>query len=78
MLSCIKIGAIHGFYHYSYSSDSLADRIDSCKPALIITTDYSLSGDETYIKAKVDDALNKSNHQPKHVVVVERIPKKII
>jgi acetyl-CoA synthetase len=76
MLSCIRIGAIHGLYHYSYSSDSLADRIDSCKPALIITTDYSLSGDETYIKAKVDDALNKSTHQPKHVIVVERIPKK--
>lgn len=76
MLACLKIGAIHGLYHYSYSADSLSERIDNCKPEIIITADYSLTGTEIDIKSKVDEALNKSNHKPKHVIVVERIPKK--
>lgn len=76
MLACIRIGAVHTLYHYSYSSDALAERINDCQPSIIITTDYSLAGTEIDIKSKVDDALKKSTHQPKHVVVVERIPKK--
>ncbi|MEF3254248.1 MAG: AMP-binding protein, partial [Deferribacterales bacterium] len=76
MLACVRIGAIHGLYHYSYSSDSIAERIDNCKPDIIITADYSLTGIEINIKSKIDEALKKSIHQPKHVIVVERIPKK--
>jgi len=76
MLACIRIGAVHTLYHYTYSAESLADRIDDCQPSIIITTDYSLAGTEIDIKSKVDYALKKSTHQPKHVIVVERIPKK--
>lgn len=76
MLACIRIGAVHTLYHYSYSPDALAERINDCKPSIIITTDYSFAGTEIDIKSKVDEALKKCTHQPKHVVVVERIPKK--
>jgi len=76
MLASIRIGAVHTLYHYSYSPDALADRINDCQPTIIITTDYSLAGTEIDIKSKVDEALKKSTHQPKHVIVVERIPKK--
>ncbi|MCX8084988.1 MAG: AMP-binding protein [Calditerrivibrio sp.] len=76
MLACVRIGAVHAMYHYTYSADSLAERINDCQPTIIITTDYSLAGTEINIKAKVDEALKKASHQPKHVIVVERIPKK--
>ncbi|MCB4204662.1 AMP-binding protein [Deferribacterales bacterium Es71-Z0220] len=77
MLACVRIGAIHAFFHFSYSADALAERIDDCRASLIVTANYSLTGNELDIKTKVDAALKKSEHQPKHVVVVERIPKKV-
>lgn len=77
MLACVRIGAIHAFFHFSYSADALSERINDCKPSLIVTANYSLTGNELDIKTKVDEALKKSNYQPKHVVVVERISKKV-
>lgn len=76
MLACVRIGAVHALYHYSYSAEALKERIEDCEPSIIVTTNYSLTGNELDVKTKVDEALKKSNYQPKHVVVVERIPKK--
>lgn len=77
MLACVRLGAVHVFFHFSYSADALSERIDCIKPAVIITTNYSLGGNELDVKSKVDIAINKSSYNPKHVIVVERIPKKV-
>lgn len=77
MLACIKIGAVHSVYHHSYSADAFHERIDDCRPAIVITSNTSLLGSEKNMKEKVDLALSKSKHQPKYVIVVERTPKKV-
>ena len=77
MLACIKIGAVHSVYHYSYSSDAFAERIDDCKPYLVVTSNTSVFGYEKNMKSKVDLALEKSKHQPKHCIVVERTTKRV-
>lgn len=77
MLACVRIGAIHALYHHSYSADSLAARIDDCKPKLLVTANASLTGKESNLKMKVDEAIMKANYKPEHCVVVERIHKNI-
>lgn len=77
MLACTKLGAIHIVYHYSYSSESLAERILDCKPAMIVTTDESITGGYTKMKDKLDNALHKANYEPQYCVVVERTKKRV-
>jgi acetyl-CoA synthetase len=77
MLACIKIGAVHSVYHYSYSADAFAERIDDCQPVLIVTSNTSVFGYEKNMKSKVDLALEKAKYQPKHCIVVERTPKRV-
>lgn len=77
MLACVRIGAIHALYHHSYSADSLATRINDCKPKLLVTANASLTGKESNLKMKVDEAIIKANHKPEHCIVVERIHKNI-
>lgn len=77
MLACTKLNAPHVVYHNSYSSDSLSERIDDCKPKMIITADESLTGADKELKHKVDRALDKSSHKPNFCIVVERTGKRI-
>lgn len=77
MLACTKLGAVHVVYHYSYSSESLADRIEDCKPTIVVTTDESVTGGYTKMKEKLDSALNKSKHEPQYCIVVERTGKRV-
>lgn len=76
MLACAHIGAVHIVYHTSYSTDSLADRINDCMPKIIITADGLTTGDQN-LKSKLDNALNITTHQPQYCIVVERISKRV-
>jgi len=77
MLACTKLGAIHVLYHASYSSESLADRINDCEPTIVVTTDESITGGYTQMKDKLDNALAKVNKEPKYCIVVERTKKRV-
>ncbi|ADD68019.1 AMP-dependent synthetase and ligase [Denitrovibrio acetiphilus DSM 12809] len=77
MLACTKLGAVHVVYHASYSSESLAERINDCKPCIIVTTDESITGGYIKMKEKLDNALSKATFEPKYCVVVERTRKRV-
>jgi acetyl-CoA synthetase len=77
MLACTKLGAIHVLYHASYSSESLADRMNDCEPTMVVTTDESITGGYTQMKDKLDNALQKVHKEPKYCIVVERTRKRV-
>ncbi|HAL86029.1 MAG TPA: AMP-dependent synthetase [Deferribacteraceae bacterium] len=76
MLACVKLGAVHIVYHTSYSTDSLADRINDCRPKIIITSDGTVTANQN-LKNKLDNALIISDHQPQYCIVVERVSKRV-
>jgi len=72
MLACARIGAIHSVVFGGFSPDSLASRIDDCKPTAIITADEGLRGGKRIpLKRNVDAALSKTDGV-RLVLVVKR------
>ncbi|TNE39236.1 MAG: acetate--CoA ligase [Sphingomonadales bacterium] len=62
MLACARIGAIHSVVFGGFSPDSLANRIEDCDSALVITADEGLRGGKSVpLKANVDEALKQYN-----------------
>ena len=59
MLACARIGAIHSVVFGGFAAKELANRIDDCKPALIITCSAGLEPNKVikYLPI-VDEALN--------------------
>jgi propionyl-CoA synthetase len=59
MLACARIGAIHSVVFGGFAAKELANRIDDCKPALIITCSAGLEPNKVikYVPI-VDEALN--------------------
>ncbi|TVZ36273.1 LOW QUALITY PROTEIN: acetyl-CoA synthetase [Seleniivibrio woodruffii] len=77
MLACSSIGAVHVLYHASYSAESLAGRIANCKPSIVVTSDESVTGGHVNMKEKLDNALHKSEHNPKYCIIVSRTGKRV-
>jgi acetyl-CoA synthetase len=60
MLACTRIGAIHSVVFGGFSPDSLANRIQDCDSAIVITADEGMRGGKPIpLKANVDAALAK-------------------
>ncbi|SEA55398.1 acetyl-CoA synthetase [Desulfuromusa kysingii] len=76
MLACAQIGAIHINYHMAYSSESLAERLQDCQANYIVTADGCPQTSHK-LKEKVNDALNKIDHQIKHCIVIERTGERV-
>ncbi len=73
VLACARIGAVHSVVFGGFSPDSLIDRIDDCKPVLIITSDNGYRGGRMIdMKSNVDAALERSQTKVSSVLVVER------
>ncbi len=71
MLACARIGAIHSVVFGGFSPDSLANRIQDCESALLITADEGRRGGRKVpLKANADEAL-KSCPDVRNVVVVK-------
>ena len=70
MLACARIGAIHSVVFGGFSPDSLANRLQDCGSALLITADEGRRGGRKVpLKANADEAL-KSCPEVKNVIVV--------
>jgi acetyl-CoA synthetase len=70
MLACARIGAIHSVVFGGFSPDSLANRIQDCESALLITADEGRRGGRRVaLKANADLAL-ASCPSVKNVIVV--------
>jgi acetyl-CoA synthetase len=71
MLACARIGAIHSIVFGGFSPDSLANRIQDCDSALLITADEGRRGGRSVpLKANADAAL-KTCPSVKHVIVAK-------
>lgn len=75
MLACARIGAIHSVVFGGFSPESLASRINDCKPKIIITSNIAMRGGKQLpFKENVDKALELEGTQLiPNVIVVERI-----
>lgn len=71
MLACTRIGAIHSVIFGGFSPDSIADRVNDCQSAWIITADEGYRGGKTIaLKSNVDAALAKTT-TVKNVLVIQ-------
>lgn len=73
LLACARIGAIHSVVFGGFASHSVAARIDDAKPVLIVSADAGARGGKIIpYKKLLDDAISQAQHQPRHVLLVER------
>jgi len=73
MLACVRIGAIHGVVFAGFSYESLADRINSAQPKLLLCADASKrKGKEVRLKDIVDRALEFAEAKPEKVIMFDR------
>jgi len=63
MLACARIGAVHSVVFGGFSADSLAERINDCQSAVVITADQGRRAEKTIeLKKNVDQSLTKCPH----------------
>ncbi|SDS52387.1 AMP-binding protein [Microlunatus soli] len=73
MLACARIGAVHSVVFGGFAPAELAKRIDDAQPVVIISAAYGLEADRVIAyKPMLDTALELSEHQPRHCVIVPR------
>lgn len=73
LMACARIGAIHSVVFGGFASHSVAARIDDAQPAIIISADAGARGGKIIpYKKLLDDAIAQAQHQPRHVVLVDR------
>ncbi|MBJ9817276.1 propionate--CoA ligase [Citrobacter koseri] len=73
LLACARIGAIHSVVFGGFASHSVAARIDDAKPVLIVSADAGARGGKILpYKKLLDDAIAQAQHQPRHVLLVDR------
>ncbi|MEO8631420.1 MAG: AMP-binding protein, partial [Betaproteobacteria bacterium] len=73
MLATVRVGAIHSIVFGGFAAASLAARIDSAQPKVLITSDAgSRAGKPILLKPLADEAIRLSSSPPPHVVVVNR------
>ncbi|NIE77306.1 propionyl-CoA synthetase [Pantoea sp. Ap-967] len=73
MLACARIGAVHSVVFGGFAANELALRIDDARPALLLTASCGLEFDRVIeYKPLVDRALQLAQHQPRHVLVLQR------
>jgi len=73
MLACARIGAIHSVVFGGFAAHNLAVRIDDARPRVLVTADAGIRGGKVIpFLPLVNDALERAQHPPERVVVVDR------
>lgn len=74
MLACARIGAIHSVVFGGFAAKELANRIDDCKPKVIITASCGLEpGKVVKYRPIVDEALDLAQTIPNARKQIKRI-----
>ncbi len=73
MLACARIGAIHSVVFGGFAANELATRIDDAEPVAVLAASCGIEpGRIVEYKPLLDSALELADHQPEHVVVLQR------
>jgi propionyl-CoA synthetase len=73
MLACARIGAVHSVVFGGFAANELATRIDDAEPVVVLSASCGIEpGRIVEYKPLLDSALEISDHQPAHVVVLQR------
>jgi propionyl-CoA synthetase len=73
MLACARLGAIHSVVFGGFAPRELAARIDDATPKVIVAASCGIEPTRVVeYKPIIDEALEISQHQPEHTVVLQR------
>ncbi|RYF27545.1 MAG: propionate--CoA ligase [Comamonadaceae bacterium] len=73
MLACARIGALHSVVFGGFASGSLASRIEDAEPVAVVSADAgSRNGKTVPYKPLLDEAIQRSRHKPRAVLMVNR------
>jgi propionyl-CoA synthetase len=73
MLACARLGAVHSVVFGGFAPAELATRIDDAAPVVLLTASCGIEGSKVIpYMPLVREALERADHAPEHVVVVER------
>ncbi|WP_328644879.1 propionyl-CoA synthetase [Amycolatopsis sp. NBC_00348] len=73
MLACARIGAVHSVVFGGFAPKELAARIEDAKPKVILAASCGIEPTRVVeYKPIIDAALALTEHQPDHVVVLQR------
>ncbi|EGC38172.1 hypothetical protein DICPUDRAFT_76217 [Dictyostelium purpureum] len=73
MLACARIAAIHSVVFGGFASPQLAQRIEHCKPKVVISCNFGIEGHKVNSYTPlVENALELSSHKPNRVIVYNR------
>ena len=73
MLACARIGAVHSVVFGGFAPHELAIRINDAKPKVVLTASCGIEFSKVIeYKPLVDAAIDQAEHQPDHVVVLQR------
>ncbi len=73
MLACARLGAVHSVVFGGFASHELASRIEDAEPAVIVSASCGIEPSRVVeYKPMLDHALQRSAHQPRACVIVQR------
>ncbi|KND88227.1 Acyl-CoA synthetase short-chain family member 3, mitochondrial [Tolypocladium ophioglossoides CBS 100239] len=74
MLAVNRLGAIHSVVFGGFAANALAQRIDACKPVVLLTASCGIVGNRPPIgyRPLVEEAINLSSHKPERTIIWQR------
>jgi propionyl-CoA synthetase len=73
MLACARIGAVHSVVFGGFAPKELAARVEDAKPKVILAASCGIEPTRVIeYKPIIETALKMTEHQPEHVVVLQR------
>ncbi|KAA8651181.1 putative acetate-CoA ligase [Aspergillus tanneri] len=74
MLAINRLGAIHSVVFGGFAPNALAQRIDACKPVVLLTASCGIVGNKPPIAYQplVEEAMDLSFHKPERTVIWQR------
>jgi propionyl-CoA synthetase len=73
MLACARLGAIHSVVFGGFAPKELAERIDDCRPALILSASCGVEPTQIIdYKQMLDEALTIAQHPVPHRIIFQR------
>ncbi|KAL7823194.1 propionyl-CoA synthase [Trichoderma gracile] len=74
VLAINRLGAIHSIVFGGFAPNALAQRIDSCKPAVLLTASCGIEGNKPPVPYRplVEEAFQIAKHKPRRTLVWQR------